>query len=112
MTLLGIRLMQLKYSLISFIPVAIVSIVISKIKNFDSTIEILILLVITYIVFRLSVAIVRLTNFPIWAYKAGCIEIEYIENFIKNNPLESSRLGFDEVNIYYLYHYYALKRIG
>ncbi len=106
-----IRLMQLKYLLISFVPIVIVSLAIAKMEYFGSMIEVVILLIVTYIVFRLSVAIVRLTNFPIWAKKAGKLEIEFIENFKSKNPIESTRLGLDSVKIYYLYHYYSLKRL-
>ena len=103
--------MQFKYLLISFIPIAVVSILIAKIGFQEQPWQFLFVLLIAYIIFRMSVAIVRLTNFSLWARKAGEIEIEFIENFKKKNPHESAKLGLDDIQIYYLYHYYSLKRL-
>lgn len=109
-TKISIRIMQAKYCLINFIPILLLALASIKLPYMiEHPLLLIMFIVMVYIVLRISVGIVKLSHYPIWANIASGKELEFIRSTLLNNPKIASDLGIKKSNVYYTYHYFLLK---
>lgn len=110
-TKISIRIKQAKYCLINFIPILLLALASIELPYMiEHPLLLIIFIVMAYIVLRTSVGLVKISHYPIWANIASGEELNYIKITLANNPKIANALRIKESKVYYLYHYFLLKK--